>query len=373
MAVSATILTTCYLKKRIRPVRIAIGHYLSPIVFFPFPISHLPILLFCLSIAANLSAQEPPSLEELRRMQQYPDFVGNTREATPSPTPTPAAVDETDEQSGRTPTQRTQILVEDLASTNSWTQVQGLLEPELEEMRMLMLSSAPSAEIADQQERLEAILNLIVAMSPYQAPLQENGLAFYSERIKRQLDFLVVDYRDQAWRQWENTDELLSRSIREWNYLLQQSDLDRGADVEDRYGLPDDWEPGTFEIGEFREMISAWNARRLLAGYTERHSSIQHALERRDDFRFTAQAREMGELARELATRIYEVPLTSRIAFRNNALRMDVQAENLSNYLEQDNRPYALRQLRYIEDTMEQADAFLRLRERETASSPSDQ
>ncbi len=299
----------------------------------------------------------------------YPSFV-DTKGEDPSPTPTPGAEPDRTQQAEpgqrspeaptASPTPVPELLVTDLASTQTWTQVRNRLEPDLEELRSLMISRAEKKPLFEQYDRVIQNFDLIIRMAPYQAPLQEKGLRLYRGRITKQVDYLLEDYLQERWRQFENTDELLRDATEEFQYLLFQSDLDRGAAERGFYDLPENWTPPSIPDERFSEEIAAWSTDKIVSAYRRRWGDLQYSVEEKRDFkRRRRQALEMGMLARELATRIYDVPVESRTGFQNAALQMDVQAQNLADYLQTENRPYALQQLRAIDNTLERTEIFL--------------
>ncbi len=306
-------------------------------------------------------AQDAPSEDDLARerlrqlrdfrQSQYPGFVSEEAVA-PTPAPEPSVP----------PTPAPQLLVDDTPSTTTWFQTRERLEPGMEEIRMLMISRATSQEIAAQEEKFIGDLDAVVRMANFQAPGQAGGLGAIRSRIVRQLGYLIEDYAAGEWRKLETTEELLRRSMKEAQYLLFRSDLDRGLASPAATVLPADWDTSRFGSPRFAAQIADWDGARLLGSYRGRHAQIESALRRNRQFHDPIAAREMAELARQLATRVNEVPVTSATAFRDAALRLDVLAENLDDQLAAQNTLYARRQLRLMGHAIDDVEAYLALR-----------
>ncbi len=330
------------------------------------------VLFLCVHCMGGASAQEtvaadPAREKELRDFQGtlYPGFLSEDRETTGT-----VGTVEADSQTTGSPVLeasiRQQVLADDLASTVTWTNTRARLDPGVEEVRMLMLASANPEEVEAAAEKFLADLEAILAMAPYQAPGQQTGLMIHRDRIRRQLSLILSDYRVHELKQMQSTDELLRLSMDEFHRLLFHSDLDRGAGASGYRRVPEDWVVGDFTEPSFAEHIAGWSGSQLLAGYADRMELLTEALRRKklSRNRDPMVAIEMGELARELARRTYEVPVTSQVPFRNTALRLDVLAENLHDYIKADNGPYARRQLRAMSKAADEAQAFLALRDR---------
>lgn len=322
-------------------------------------------------------------LRELQdfRQHHYPGFIsGNNNAPARTPAPPPAvvpdeAMDVADEEEEETVILRDVVratplpdfnapivLAGDLLTTDTWHATRRRLEPGIEEMRMLMLARALSEEVDAQLDEVLYDFRLIVTMADIQAPTQRDSLALYRDRIARQLNLIADDYRFGRWRQIENTDELLRFSVESFLYLLEESDADRGAEDLIPQFLPPNWRVSpAFEDVGFRQLIMGYNGRRLLAEYDARRASVYTALRRNRPYQDLHTAVEMGELARELARRIHEVPASSETAFRDSALRLDVLAENLHDYLREENRLYALRQLRHMSKTQDEIATYFTL------------
>ena len=330
------------------------------------------VLFLCVFSVGRPGAQEtvaadPAREKELRDFQGtlYPGFLSEDRETTASERIAEADV-QTSDSLEAVASIRQQVLADDLASTVTWTNTRARLDPGMEEVRMLMLASANPEEVEAAAEKFLADLEAILAMAPYQAPGQETGLVIYRDRIRRQLTLILSDYRMHESAQLQSTDELLRLSMDEFHRLLFHSDLDRGSGSDGYRRVPDDWKVGDFTEPAFAEHIAGWSGSQLVAGYADRVEILTEALRRKklSRNRDPIVAIEMGELARELARRTYEVPVTSQVPFRNTALRLDVLAENLYDYIKADNGPYARRQLRVMGKTAGEAQAFLALRDR---------
>lgn len=313
-----------------------------------------------------LGAQQAPVIpqekkDELRDVGNtaYPDFV--SRPGAPLPESPDEGTTATLEGES-VPQDRPQLLVDDLASSTTWTRTRARIVPGMDEVRMLMLASANPEEVEAAADKVMEDIDLVLRMAPFQAPTQEEGLAIQRDRIERQLELIVDDYAARRLKQMQNTDELLRVSLDEFSRLLLHSDLERGSASAVLRRIPEDWNVGRFRAPDFAARVSGWSADQLLGAYTERIGVIESALRSKRPPRDSRIGREMGELARQLAGRAYEVPLTSQPAFRNSALRLDVLAENLDQYIRDENGPYAKRQLRFMRYAVRDCQAYLELR-----------
>ncbi len=299
----------------------------------------------------------------------YPSFVTGEgeiaeqdEEATPVPTPTPVVTREDKagpalvvpedplpvEALGATaladpPT--TLVEEDDRPSTETWHATRARVGPALATLRGMLDGQATGGEVAAQVEGLLAEYEAVVGMAAVQAPRQAQALHALRNRLERQLLYIADDYARARWRQLRNTEELLARNAAEFDRLLLQSDLDRGDAREGVALLPRGWNPGYFVLPEFAQTIGGWSADRLLDEYETRFEYIEQQLKTREAPSRMATL-EMGELARRLATQTARVPVNARVPLRNAALRLEVLAEVIDEYLREDNRLYALRQLR---------------------------
>ncbi len=323
------------------------------------------LLLLAIAIPAFSQTEESDAkLEELQKLQEamYPDFIGS---ATPAPTPTaPSPVAETPETvpAYNFPDQL-EVLAGDLSSTSTWIATRDRLEPGFEELRIMMLTSAPPDEVSQQIISLTIDLEVIGKMSAAQAPRQTDSIARTNSRIETQLEYMGGDYLQGAWRQLGNTDQLLRGEVDGLLRLLRDSDRDRGAAI-GAETIPSDWEVGGFRHPSFRERIRGWQTSRLMEGFRNRREALVSLAKGGFQPPDAEYAREMGELARELATRQSDVPVTSRLAYRNATLRLDVMAENLLDFLQDNQSLHARRQARALEDAEADVQAFLELRPR---------
>ncbi|CAN5272216.1 hypothetical protein BH09SUM1_BH09SUM1_05280 [soil metagenome] len=301
------------------------------------------------------------------REWEYPAFVSAASETTPtlaaSTTPTTGTLDIADAQtSAGIAMEDATSLVADLQSTETWTQTRERIPPAIEELRLLFLSRAAAKEIDAQEEKLASDIDLIVRMAEFQAPNEERGLDSLSKRMEKQISLVISDYNAGEFVRMGITDDLLRKSLRDWNELLVRSDIERGSQRFE--SQPAGWNVERFADPDFTETARAMDARELLTEYRQRQIDLTNDF--RDD-RWKSQERslrEMGELARQLADRSYEVPLTSRVTYRNAALRLDVMAENSWDYVRKGNRPYARRQIRAMGKAIDEVDEFLKLKSR---------
>ncbi|MCC5876352.1 MAG: hypothetical protein JJU11_09070, partial [Candidatus Sumerlaeia bacterium] len=188
-----------------------------------------------------------------------------------------------------------------------------------------------------------------------------DGIEFQRERMEQQILFMVEDFTEGEFRRVSSTNRLLNRSMSELHTLLARSDIDRGWVATDYSELPGGWNPGNFSSPDFARQIRAWNGRTLISEYRNRHSRLAQAHQRRNMRELVWLTYEMGELARELARRTDEVPTLSREPFRNAALRLDVMAENLRDFITESRRLHSRRQLYAINLAIRDAERYLDL------------
>lgn len=317
-----------------------------------------PAAMLFLALVSCLYAQEDPA-EQIKDYEdsQYPAFI-DAVEITPAP------IHEEAEENPATPlpTLRPDILVTDPASTTTWAQVRESLHTNLEELRLSLISGGSAEEIEKKRNAFALDLERILIMAPHQAPNQQKGLDYYQKRIDIQLGFFIEQFAEGDFRRAESSEEMLRLSLEEFDYLLFQSDLDRGSSGTFQ-NIPEDWNPRTFQRHDFSQIIRGWSGRKLLDAYEDRLGEIRWRFEERGSFDSSRAAVEMGELARQLATRLYEVPINSRPGFQDAVLRLDVLSENLHDFLSKENKPYTRRHLRVIEDAIQDVKAYLELRE----------
>jgi hypothetical protein len=289
--------------------------------------------------------------------QDYPSFIGS---ATPTPTPPPIELAES-----LPLTEFGQVLAGDALSTQTWTLVRARVEPALEAVRVQILLAATDEEMTQAESTVEEALAAVEKLAPAYAPSQQQALRSLANRILRLVSLMLSDSRAGESARVSTSDRLLRRATEEWNQLLARSDAERGLPPEYLVLPPRGWNVGYFELPDFRGRIMGWSIDQLIVEYRSRLLTIEesfHPKRRCEEVSLTG-VREMGELARELASRTWEFPHNSREPFRNSALRLDVMAENLHDYLREDNALYAKRQLRTIDRAMRETEAFLTLRQ----------
>jgi hypothetical protein len=304
--------------------------------------------------------------------QDYPAFVF-TEDRQPPATPTPApnnppppSEENTNAAQSTEPEETTpevievgtsRVLVGELRSTETWTATRARIAPALEELRLAFLTGASSSEAQAIAGRMLEDVTRVLLMAPYQAPNQAESLGYYNLRLRRQLDLFLDDYLEGRTERLETTDRLLRETLRDWEALLTRSDLERaGRSGEGPAPLPADWRAPRMEMEEFDLLIAAWQVPALLAAAEERFLAMNESQRNRRSTPPLTVARELSAIGRELATRAFEFPVTSRVPFQNAALRLDVQAENLHDHLRSGHRLHARRQLRVIGQTLRDLD-----------------
>ena len=303
--------------------------------------------------------------------EDYPSFVytgdGAPAAAVPTATPEPVVADEPTSAPVATPpptfVDPPRVLVGDLASTRTWTATRARIEPGFEELRVAFIGGASPDEAAASASRLLTDLDAIVQMAATQAPNQEQSIVWFENRLRRQIRMMISDYMMGDRSRIPTTDRMVRKSLMEFQAVLERSDRERGnPDVGRRSGLPTDWASGEQELRDFAAMIGAWSKEQLADEYRLRAITYYDILKRtREEEPALSDAREMSALARELATRDYELPMASRQPYRNCALQLDVLAENLHDHLRNGRRLHARRQTRLILSTFRQLDSYLEL------------
>jgi len=304
--------------------------------------------------------------------EDYPSFVYTNEAAAPAATPvsTPTTVSAdapTTETPAATPVptfiEPPRVLVGDLASTRTWTATRARIEPGFEELRVAFIGGAPPDEAAAVASRLLTDLDALVQMAPTQAPNQEDSIVWFESRLRRQILMMIPDYFVGERARIATTDRMVRKSLMEFQSVLERSDRERGnPEVGRRSGLPNDWAEGEPELRDFSAMIAAWTKEQLADEYRLRAITYFDSLKRTKEQELSlSDAREMSALARELATRDYELPMASRQPYRNSALQLDVLAENLHDHLRNGRRLHARRQTRLILATFRQLDSYLEL------------
>jgi hypothetical protein len=254
------------------------------------------------------------------------------------------------------------VLVGDLASTDTWKLIREHIDPTVENIQVLMVTQEDEKTVKLEYRKLAGDLNALIEMAPYQAPIQLEGLSYYRNRILKQQKYLIQDYINQDAQRFDNTLPLLQLSLSRFNSLLFQSDLDRGAAPPEVYDPPTDWTPKNFQTHNFSNTIKPWTTRHLYDGYVERYNNIVYMMKKNREFRDSETLYEMGEISRELSTRIYDVPVTARMGFRNATLRLDVMSENLLDYTKENNYPHTKRHLYAIKRGIEVVEGYLNLK-----------
>lgn len=335
------------------------------------------ILLICLVLlgvslvsadTADEAARRAKELEAFRE-SQYPRFVGGSAPvATPTPSPTRTPVpdaaergvqidDEVDafteviELPGepRMPAEiEADVLVADITSTTTWMRVRERMEPHLEQLRILVITSATMEDLVSQTANFSTDLGVLAESAAFQAPRQREAIVYTTSLLQRYLRVLESDYIPADPGRAGTVLPLLGRSMAELEILLAMSDEDRGMDAPG-WRLPADWDVGGFRAPDFAPTIATMAADQLLAEFRFRNASLQRNL-RLPPAQWDLQSvLEMGELARELANRVQELPASSRTGFRNAALRLDVLAESLHDFMSEGNYLYARRHQRTVE------------------------
>lgn len=342
------------------------------------------LILAVLLLAArpSLFAQDnatTSTLQTIRQLQgsMYPEFVSRSEARVvpefelPAPAideaPDPNAPEEEptpEAEIAPTPRPPVQVLVDDVASTTTWSATRTRIDKGLEDLRLAMLTRSPSGDVAAIFETIKGDFARMALMAPVQAPQQEQGLDFYRERIERQLSLMVRDYTDDRLDRLQNIDSMLRESMENYRELLFRSDLDRGARVERLDVLPPNWNHRPVRNRQFETEIVGWDAQRLLDEYRGRAADLEYALRRDRDVNYSVLTEEMGALAREAARRGYEVPIASQAAFRNASLRLDVLSQNVVDYLREGNEPHARRQLILCRRAADHVQDYLDLKKR---------
>lgn len=301
-----------------------------------------------------------PEISEEDLLPSPEDFIDPFEEVEPPPPePAPAPLPSVDP--GDRLARRSQVLMFDLATSNTWTATRHHLEEQLEELRLALVTEAPQEEFAVLARDFLVDLDVLVEMAPWQAPLQLQGIEYQRDRIERQVLHLMSDYTEGDARRIATTNELISRSMADLHSLLVRSDRDRGWDAVDYTELPGGWDPGDFISPTFAGHIQAWSGQRLASEYRDRFRRLQIHYRNRTINDQVWMTYEMGEIARELARRSYEVPIVAREPFRNACLKLDVLAENLRDYLEDTRRLHARRQLYSMNLAIRDVERYLEL------------
>ena len=322
----------------------------------------LVLLVFAFPLKAfaqtTVSAEERKSIQDFQQ-NAYPSFV--TGNSAPEPSPRATDGETTASLEARAP----EVLVDDVQSTTTWMSARSRLQPALEELRVMMISSATPAEISEVTQKLSNDLERIGLMASAQAPLRAEEIARSLNRIDKQVEFVVDDYDARDFPRLQRSQELLQRSLEELEQTLRLSDEDRGRPYRAPADIPGDWNAGGFSSEDFAYQIRNMRARELLAAYQERVEmlSARQRNRRLSPSRDWETAGEMGEIARHLALRSSEVPIASQVPFRNAALRLDVLSESLGEYIRDGKDAYAKRHLRYARESLRTCLSYLAVRE----------
>ncbi|MEO8376338.1 MAG: hypothetical protein ABI579_01595 [Candidatus Sumerlaeota bacterium] len=322
------------------------------------------IFLFFCVLATMAHGQQPTPIavdpavrKSIQDFQQnsYPAFI---TDLTITPQPAPRA---NDEETTAPITRGPELLVDDVESTTTWINTRARLQPALEELRLTMLSSAADSEISAATEKLSQDLSRVAIMAPGQAPLHSDEVASILNRIDKQVEFILNDYSARDFKRLQSSQDLLQRSVDDLEQVLRESDEDRGKPGSAPVAIPNDWNADGFSSEAFADGIRTMRARETLSAYSERIDTLASKLHSRrlSSNRDVEVAVEMGELARHLALRANEVPVTSQVPFRNAALRLDVLSESLGEYIRDDKSAYTKRQLRYARDCVQRCEGFL--------------
>ena len=250
-----------------------------------------------------------------------------------------------------------QLLTSDDLTTTTWLAVRAripnvfrLLNEERNPARFSLLANELAADLV----RLEI---LAVSQAPDSAAIVEQE----TTRARSQLTVAIGAVLDRRAAPTA-TLELLGETL-----TLLERDIARAE-------LPESTAPNSalnwtsppgLTNDRFARDIAEWNGARLQREMRVRAALLQRVLAGpRDQWPEKSEVIELAELARALADRPEEVPYASRVTFRQAALRIEVVAQNLSDFVKDRNRAQARRQVRVLRECLHDTQLFLELRAR---------
>lgn len=326
------------------------------------------ILVLAASAARAQEAVSPQKAAELRQLREslYPDFLSGTESSRPTldpieppATPTPAeAPAEPAEEAARLVTERLdrrpQVLAADLSSTTTWLETCARLPKRLEDLRLALLVEASDPEVAAAQDALMIDAERLVEMSATFAPTVVDGARWYAERLARQTELMIRDYRAEDARRALNTDAMADRTVAQLLALLARGSAP-AATTGPAASLLAGWDPGEFRVPGLAARLKGYSRAELFDEYEQRLEAIARGVVGQRVLLYRSLAVEMGEVARELATRADDLDPLSQRPFVNAALRLDVMAENLHDNLDDRTRAHARRQIAAITEALRDA------------------
>ncbi len=236
----------------------------------------------------------------------------------------------------------------------------------IEEIRMAILAGLPEQDVEEQRGEVLALLGTMVDVMEEEAPNHASTMEHYQTHLGRLTANLVEDYAAGDERQLENTDRLIHQEFAGLEQLLLLVDEQAREDVYMPRLIPEDWvrpEVGE-ELEEFSRRVRAWRAERLTGEYRDRLRLLDRTLaaqRRTFDDSLVEVAGELYLIGVELSRRDYEVHRLSRQSYVNSALRLELLAEGLRDYLEEENVLYARRHVRIMGRALEQTEGYLAL------------
>lgn len=321
-------------------------------------------------LAPFFAAAQNSALDDIRDMEDslYPDFVRGGERTEPAESPTAPAYEgqpfEIAPVPTPPPTPMPLVLAADLESTATWRAARNRLDPAFEELRVLLISNANETEFQDQVSRIGEELDLLAAMGPYQAPNQAEAIAYRTGLLKGYMKVLGENRRAGDRQQIMTSDSLISRTMAELRQLMMDSDAERLDPRASLWSLPGGWSEPRLTLPDFQLTMAAWDAERLHQAYAIRLSEVRRRLRKDPETWQPRLAAELSEIARALARRTNEMPVSSQEGFRNAALRLDVLSEVLYDYMREENYLYLKRHVRLTEQAWEQVDAYFKIKQR---------
>ncbi len=324
---------------------------------------------------ATAPPPEPESHQDrMRALQEYrdtlyPDFIISADIVEDEPDaaeaeelePTAPLVFDADEED-------TLILEDDpeLVEIPTLTGLGENLSAALEDLRMAILAGMDVEDVEQYRAAALAYLDALVDLVESEAPAHTPAMEHYRTHLDRLTGNLLQDYAEEDGRQLENTDRMIHQEFAALEQLLLRADEQIREDVYTPRLIPEDWvRPEVAEeLQQFATRIGAWPAQRLTGEYRERLRMLDRSLagqRRTFDDSLTGIADELYLIGAELSRREYEIHRVSRQSFVNSALRLEVLAEGLRDYLEEENLLYARRHVRIMGRALEQTQGFISL------------
>lgn len=263
------------------------------------------------------------------------------------------------------------VLGVDRPTTTSWQATRLMLPSHVVELRRMVREGGDSETLEQVLERLQESLDEYDMNARALAVEEYDQITDARRRAEFLMTNLAQDFDIGSDIELLTTLRLLETSVNELEELAAQSDRRHGRQGAQEGGVfPADWGPPRHGSAVTRSGVALMTAEDLAATISLRREQLWQSSRTGLNLQDDPLIREIGEMARALAMRQGEFPPLMRQGVRNAALRTEVIADNLIDYLRAGDRANYRRQLALMRDSLRTVEGYLKVRDELAAGAP---